>query len=99
MLDSKFNPKIIELNIIKLASIVDDEHKKNPEPDNNILLNNFFYLGFDDHRQWLGYHPLGEVVYGHNEEFFLCYHWGKWIEDIDPPLCEGPWSGDGHQRD
>ena len=99
MLDSKLNPKVSKLNVIELASIIGDEHKQNPEPNNDNLRNKFLHLGFGDRSQWLGFHPLGEVVHDHDEEFLQCYHHRKWTKDIYPPLCEGPWYGDGCQRD
>ena len=49
MLDSELNAEVLELNVVKLVLIVSDEHKQDPKPDNNILLNKFLYLSFGDH--------------------------------------------------
>ena len=36
--------EVLESNIVKLASIIGDEHKQNPKPDNNVLLDEFLCL-------------------------------------------------------
>ena len=48
MLESELIVEVLESNIVELASVVDDEHKWDPKPDNDILLNKFSYLSFGD---------------------------------------------------
>ena len=95
MLDPKLIVEVSELNIVELTPIVGDECKWDPKPDNDVLLNKFSYLDLDDHSQWIDFHPLCEVVHGHDEELLLCHHHKKQAEDVDSPLGEGPWYGDG----
>ena len=83
------------MDAVELTSVIDDEHKRDFEPNNDIFLNKFSPLGFSDRSRRLGFYPLGEVVYGHYEELLLCCRHGKWVEDVDSPLGEGPWCGDG----
>ena len=89
MLDFELIIEVLELNVAKLSSIVGDEHKQNPKPNNNILLNKFLPLGHGDCSQWLNFYPLGEVVHGHDEELSLHYRHGERTEDIDPHYAKG----------
>ena len=97
MLNFEVITEVSEPNVVELTPIVDNEHEQNSKSDNNILFDKFPHLGLGDHSQWLGFHPLGEVVHGHDEESSLCCRHGERTKDIDPPLCEGPWCGDGRQ--
>ena len=99
MLNSELIAKVSKPNVIELASVADDEHKQNLEPDNDILLNKFFHLGFDDRSHWFSFHPLADVVHGHDEKSLLYCYSGEWTKNVDPPLCEGPWCSDRHQWD
>ena len=98
VLDSKLGTEVSELYVIKLASIVDDEYEWDIDLDNDIFLNKLLHLGFDDHGQWISFHPLGEVVNGHDEEPSLFHHHGERAEDVNPLLGEGPRCGNGCQR-
>ena len=71
MLDSELIIEVSKPNVVKLASVIGDEHERNSEPDNNILLNEFPYLGLGDRSQWLNFHLLGEVIHDHNEKLLL----------------------------
>ena len=51
VLDSELVAEVSKSDVIKLASIVGDEHEQDIEPNNDIFLNEFSYLGFDDHSQ------------------------------------------------
>ena len=76
MLNLDLITEVSESNIIKLASVVGDEHKQNSKPDNNILLDELPHLGLDYHSQWLDFYPHGEVVHGNDVESSLCYYYG-----------------------
>ena len=48
VLDPKLIVEVSKLDVVELASIIDDENERDLEPDNDIFFNKFLHLGFSD---------------------------------------------------
>ena len=61
-----FDPQLLieisELATVKLSSIVRDNHPRNPESTDVVLLDEVLYLGFCDYYQRFCFHPLHEII-------------------------------------
>ena len=61
-----FDPQLLieisELATVKLSSIVRDNHARNPESTDDVLLDEVLYLGFCDYYQRFCFHPLHEII-------------------------------------
>ena len=75
---------------VKLGAIVGDDVTWHPIPTDNVppceqLGRSGCYLG-----DWLGFHPLGEVLDGDKCEAKVALCRREGVDDVKPPPHEGP---------
>ena len=54
--------EIPELFVVKLLSVVRNNHPRDPKPTNNISLDKVLYLGFCDYCERFCLHPFREII-------------------------------------
>ena len=82
--------KLSEGCIVKLASVVWDEHPRNFEAKNYVLLDEIFDISFSDSCQGLCFHPFGKVINPYYQEPHLSCPYGEGTKDVKSPLGKGP---------
>jgi len=89
--DAQIGVELIEFFIYKLSAIVGDDGIWDAISVYDILKNELLYLLGCNGGKRFGFYPLGEVVDGYYQEFYLASVGGEGAEDVHFPLCEGPW--------
>ena len=91
IIDSKLFIKIPERCVIKLSSIVRHKHPRYSKPAHNTLLDEVLNILLCNFRQEFNFHPPGEVINPYHQKFHLSVLSRKGTQNIQPPLCKGPW--------
>ena len=91
IVDSKLFIKIPERCVIKLSSIVRHKHPQYPKPAQNTLPDEIFNILLCNFHQGFSFHPFGEVINPYHQKFHLSGPNRKGTQNIQPPLCKGPW--------
>jgi len=89
--DAQIGVELIEFFIDKLSAIVGDDGMWDAISTYDILTNELLYLLGCNGGKRFGFYPLGEVVDGYSQEFYLASAGGEGAEDVHSPLYEGPW--------
>ena len=90
MFDAQIGVELNEFFIYKLPAIVGDDCMWDAISAYDILPNELLYLLGCNGGKRFGFYPLGEVVDGYYQEFYLAFVGGEGAEDVHSPLCEGP---------
>ena len=89
MFDAQIGVELNKFFIYKLSAIVGDDGMWDAISAYDILPNELLYLlGCNGGKQF-GFYPLGEVVGGYYQEFYLAFARGEGAEDVHSPLSEG----------
>ena len=91
IVDSKLFTKIPERCVINLSSIVRHQHPRYPEPAHNTLLDEVLNILLYDFCQGFSFHPFCEVINPYYQKFHLSGPCQEGTQNIQPPLCKGPW--------
>ena len=91
IVDSKLYTKIPERCVIKLSSIVRHKHPQYPKSVHNALPDEVLNILLCNFRQGFSFHPLGEVINPYHQKIYLSSPSRKGTQNIQPPLCKGPW--------
>ena len=91
IVDSKLFTKIPERCVIKLSPIVRHKHPWYSEPAHNTLPDKVLNILLCDFRQGFNFYPFGEVIDPYYQKFHLSGSCWKGTQNIQPPLCKGPW--------
>jgi len=88
--DAQIGVELNEFFIYKLPTIIGDDCMWDAISAYDILRNELLYLlGYSGGKRF-GFYPLGEVVDGYYQEFYLAFAGGEGAEDVHSPLCERP---------
>lgn len=85
-----FFAELLEAVIVELSPIICDWNSGNTKLAHNGRLDKPSDLLFGDGCQRLSFYPLGEVIDNDHQEPYLSLTEGKWADDVDSPLVEGP---------
>ena len=91
IVDSKLFTEIPERCIIKSSSIVRHKHPRYSKPAHNTLPDEILNILLCNFRQGFSFHPFGEVINPYHLKFHLSGPSRKGTQNIQPPLCKGPW--------
>ena len=91
IVDSKLFTKIPERCVIKLSSIVRHKHPQYSKPAHNTLPDEVLNILLCNFRQGFSFHPFGEVINPYYQKFHLSGPSRGGTQNIQPPLCKGPW--------
>ena len=91
IVDSKMFTKIPERCVIKLSSIVKHKHPQYPKLAHNTLPDKVLNILLCDFCQVFSFHLFGEVINPYYQKFHLSGLYWKGTQNIQPPLCKGPW--------
>ncbi|GJV02515.1 hypothetical protein Tco_1336084 [Tanacetum coccineum] len=75
----------------QLSAIVRYYHHWETKPAYDILPHKFLDFFSGDSGQWLGFHPLSEIVYGDYYVLELSRTLGEGTQDVQASLVEGLW--------
>ena len=87
---SQFYTKFPEFSIIKLLTIIRDDHLWDSKPTNNVFPDEALYLSFSDYCQWFCFNSIGEVINSNEQELNLFLPSREWANDVNPPYGEWP---------
>ena len=91
IVDSKLFIEIPERCVIKLSPIVRHKHPRYSKPANNTLSDEVLNILLCNFRQRFSFHPFGEVINPYHKKFHLSGPSWKGTQNIQSPLCKGPW--------
>ena len=79
--------------VIKLKTIIRDEGMRDPEPGDNVFLDNLFGIHISDIRQKLNFNPFGEIVRADLQISFVLCCFGERGNNIQAPQSKWPGAG------
>ena len=91
IVDSKLFTKIPERCVIKLSSIVRHKHPRYPKSAHNALPGEVLNILWCNFCQGFNFHPFSEVINPYHQKLHLSGPSWKGTQNIQPPLCKGPW--------
>ena len=91
IVNSELFTKIPERCVIKLSSVVRHKHPQYSKSVYNILPDKVLNILLCNFCKGFSFHPLGEVINPHHQKFHLSGPCRKGTQNIQPPLCKGPW--------
>ena len=91
IVDSELFTEILERCVIKLLSIVRHKHSWYSKPAHNTLPDEVLNILLCNFHQGFSFHPFGEVINPYYQKFHLSGPSRKGTQNIQPPLCKGPW--------
>lgn len=73
--DPQLLTEISKLVVVKLSSVVRDNHPQDPKSTDDVLPDEVLYFDFCDYCQWFCFHPLRKIINSNNQKFDLFFTW------------------------